>query len=189
MFCSDSSVRFATSLLFDVALNNLAGFQVFYVTFLKCVSSIEILKKDQNDVKCSVTRHSGREFCSCHMQLREISTHSTLTDKKPDTILWSIKNEFRNMLTSGQQDVVKSFSRSLRGMNSACYCIVCSTCISLQLIERSQFFFGLSFISCHWLGLTLVSCLPFQLSFHTDTGTSEHVLSLMAQEIWVFLHP
>lgn len=35
VFCSDSSVRFATSLLFDVALYNLAGLGYFYINFLK----------------------------------------------------------------------------------------------------------------------------------------------------------
>ena len=44
----------------------------------------------------------------------EIPTHGTLTVKKPNAILWSIKNRFRNMLTPGQQDVGKSFSRSPR---------------------------------------------------------------------------
>lgn len=72
MFCSDSSVRFATSLLFDVARYNLAGLGYFYINFLEfplLKIKKKYIQKGKTDVKCLVMRLSEREFCSRHMRL------------------------------------------------------------------------------------------------------------------------
>lgn len=67
---SDSSVRFSTSLPFDVTLHNLAGFRYFYIIFLKFpLLKMKKIGKRQADVKCLMVRLSEREFCSHRMQL------------------------------------------------------------------------------------------------------------------------
>lgn len=124
------------------------------------------------------------------MQLsREIHPRVRWLMKKPIAVLWSIKNGYRNTLTLGQQKMGKSFIGSLRQTNSACTCVVCSACSSPQSMQGSRFLSGSSYISCHCRGLTLVSCLSFQLHLRADTSTPEHVLSLKPYETGVFPCP
>lgn len=124
------------------------------------------------------------------MQLsREIHPRVRWLMKKPITVLWAIKNGYRNTLTLGQQKMGKSVSGSQWTINPACSCVVCSTRSSPQSMQGSHFLSGSSSISCRCRGLTLVSCLSFQLHLRADTSTPEHVLSLKAYETGVFPRP